>query len=204
ASTVIVGTQLGTSAEAYGTIVLSGGPVGRHEGEIRSLGDTAFRTEVSVTADEPVRIDATLRADALRRDGIVATGYGSSRMEARTGSVLSVSAEELAQLPAASFQTALQGAPGVIVTSAGGTPGGGINVRVRGVGSITAGSEPLYVVDGIPLFNDASGMDLTGFANDGRSANTLASLNPNDIESIVVLKDAASTAIYGSRGANGV
>ena len=204
ASIVIVGTQIGTSAHANGSFVLNGVPVGRHEVEISSLGYSAFRTEVTVTADQPVRIDATLRVDALRLDEIVATGYGTSRKEALTGSVLSVSSEELAQLPAASFQTALQGAPGVIVTSADGTPGGGINVRVRGVGSITAGSEPLYVVDGIPLFNDASGMDLTGFANDGRSANTLASLNPNDIESIVVLKDAASTAIYGSRGANGV
>ncbi|HEU5209357.1 MAG TPA: SusC/RagA family TonB-linked outer membrane protein [Longimicrobiales bacterium] len=204
ASIVVAGTQIGTMSDASGSFVIEGVPVGRHQVEVGFLGYATYRTEVTVSADQPARIEAVLRVDALRLEQIVATGYGTSRKEALTGSVLSVSADELKQLPTASLQTALQGTPGIVVTSADGTPGGGINVRVRGVGSITAGSEPLYVVDGIPLFNDAAGLDLTGFANSGRSANTLASLNPNDVESIVVLKDAASTAIYGSRGANGV
>ncbi len=83
--------------------------------------------------------------------------------------------------------------PGVQVQQTSGQPGAGISIRVRGVSSIAGGNEPLYVIDGLPQFND-----------DVRGVNGLATINPSDIESIEVLKDAASTAIYGSRGANGV
>ncbi len=129
-------------------------------------------------------------------------GYGTARKEALTGAVVSISAKKLEQLPTTTFQDILQGTPGVQVQSNDGAPGAGISIRVRGIGSITAGSEPLYVVDGIPMLTDDIGR--TGFNNGGRTANALATINPNDIESLVVLKDAASTAIYGSRGANGV
>ncbi|NIS21137.1 MAG: TonB-dependent receptor plug domain-containing protein, partial [Thermoplasmata archaeon] len=119
-----------------------------------------------------------------------------------TGSINTIPSQELTMLPTTTFQDVMQGTPGVLVTSLDGAPGAGFDIRVRGQGSITAGSEPLYVVDGVPLFNSADAN--TEVDNGGRTANALASLNPNDIESIVVLKDAASTAIYGSRGANGV
>ena len=137
---------------------------------------------------------------------IVTIGYGTARKEALTGSVVSISAKRLEQLPTTTFQDVIQGTPGVQVQTNDGAPGAGISIRIRGVGSITAGSEPLYVVDGIPMMIDDIGR--TGFDNPtgrtSRTANALASINPNDIESLVVLKDAASTAIYGSRGANGV
>ena len=142
--------------------------------------------------------------DPLMLDEIVVTGYGTARKEELTGSIVSIPSEELAILPSTTFQDAIQGSPGVMVSASDGTPGAGFNIRVRGIGSITAGSEPLYVVDGVPMFNDVQDLGVTDFDNGGRSANMMASFNPNDIESIVVLKDAASTAIYGSRGANGV
>lgn len=200
----LVGTRIGTLSRANGGFVIERVPVGTHQIEFSYIGYTTQRMQVTVAAGQTATVNAVLSVDPLKLDELVVTGYGSARKEAITGSMLSISTEKLAQLPTVSFQNALQGAPGVLVTTADGTPGGGINVRVRGVGSITAGSEPLYVIDGIPLFNDGDNIGMTAFDNAGRTANPLSSLNPNDIESVVVLKDAASTAIYGSRGANGV
>ena len=156
--------------------------------------------EAWTRARQPV--NAALGLDPLMLDEIVVTGYGTARKEELTGSVVQIAAQDLELLPTTTFQDVIQGSPGVLVTSRDGAPGAGFNIRVRGIGSITAGSEPLYVIDGVPLFNNPSAS--TEVDNGGRTANTLASLNPNDIESLVVLKDAASTAIYGSRGANGV
>ncbi|MHB1191989.1 MAG: SusC/RagA family TonB-linked outer membrane protein [Longimicrobiales bacterium] len=200
----LVGTRIGTLSRVNGAFTIERAPVGTHQVEFTYIGYTTQRTQVTVTAGQTATVNAILSVDPLKLDEIVVTGYGSARKEAVTGSMLSISTQKLTQLPTVSFQNALQGAPGVLVTTADGTPGGGINIRVRGVGSITAGSEPLYVIDGIPLFNDGDGIGMTAFDNGGRTANPIASLNPNDIEAVVVLKDAASTAIYGSRGANGV
>ena len=146
--------------------------------------------------------DFELEVDPIGLEEIVAVGYGTARMEELTGSISFIGAEQLEQIPTASFQDVLQGNPGLQVVSNDGAPGGAISVRIRGIGSISAGNEPLYVIDGIPITSGS--VSTTDFSNGGRSSNVLASINPNDIESIVVLKDAASTAIYGSRGANGV
>ncbi len=136
---------------------------------------------------------------------VLVIGYGSAREEDLTGSIAVVSGETLKKVPAASFQEALQGqTPGVQVMSRDGAPGAGFSIRVRGIGSINASNEPLYVVDGIPITASSASVSTTDFDNGGRSANPLAALNTNDIENIVVLKDAASTSIYGARGANGV
>jgi len=136
---------------------------------------------------------------------VVIVGYGSQRQEDLTGAIQVIGAEKLAEMPAASFQDALQGnAPGLQVVAQDGAPGAGISIRVRGIGSINASNEPLYVIDGLPITAASAEITTTDFDNDGRSANPLSALNPNDIENIVILKDAASTAIYGSRGANGV
>src|SRR6185295_19121375 len=109
--------------------------------------------------------------------------------------------------PISSLDQVLQGtAAGVQVTSASATPGGGISIRVRGTASITGNSEPLYVIDGFPIENDpdAASPGDGGRATASVAPNPMSALNPNDIESIEVLKDASATAIYGSRGANGV
>ncbi len=143
--------------------------------------------------------------DGIELNEVIVVGYGSQRIEDLTGSLNVISSEQLAQVPTPSFQDALQGsAPGLQVVALDGAPGAGISVRVRGIGSINASNSPLYVIDGLPVTSSSTDVTTTDFDNGGRSANPLASINPNDIESIVVLKDAASTAIYGSRGANGV
>src|SRR5437763_3036625 len=108
--------------------------------------------------------------------------------------------------PVATVDQLLQGtSPGVQVTSASSEPGGAMSIRIRGTGSITGNSEPLYVIDGFPIENDIEG---SAAGNGGRSRTTppnpLVTLNPSDIESISILKDASATAIYGARGANGV
>jgi TonB-linked SusC/RagA family outer membrane protein len=129
---------------------------------------------------------------------VVVVGYSTVQKKELTGAVSSVKGDVIRNLPMQSFDRALQGrAAGVQVLSSNGVPGGAVSVRIRGVGSITAGNEPLYVVDGVQLNN----------RNDGGarvSSNPLAFLNPNDIESMEILKDAANASIYGAQAANGV
>jgi TonB-linked SusC/RagA family outer membrane protein len=125
------------------------------------------------------------------------TGYGTQPKREVTGAVSSVKGEEIQNLPLQSFDRALQGrAAGVQIRSSNGLPGGAVNIRIRGVGSINAGNEPLFIVDGVQLNNQSN----AAFTQ----SNPLAFLNPNDIESMEILKDAASAAIYGSQAANGV
>ncbi|MCF0073863.1 TonB-dependent receptor [Dyadobacter sp. CY261] len=135
-------------------------------------------------------------------DEVVVIGYGTQKKGDITGSVSSVPQLALKQ-PISSFDRALQGAAaGVQVTQTSGQPGAAVSIRIRGGNSITGGNEPLYVIDGFPVYN--SNADASAGVTAGPSINALSSLNPSDIESIEVLKDASATAIYGSRGANGV
>ncbi len=199
---VVIGTALGALSRDNGSFIIERVPPGTHEIEFSYLGYGSARMEVTVAAGQTVTVNGRLGIDPLLLDEVVVTGYGTVRKEELTGSVVLIDAQDLTLLPSTTFQDVIQGTPGLLVTSRDGAPGAGFNIRVRGIGSITAGSEPLYVVDGIPMFNDD--FNGTEIGNGGRTGNPMASINPNDIESIVVLKDAASTAIYGSRGANGV
>ena len=158
---------------------------------------------------DQTNISLTESASAL--DEIVITGYGRQVKRNITGAVSSISAKQIEDLPLASFENAIQGQmAGVQVTEPSGEPGAGATVRVRGIGSISAGNEPLYVVDGFPISKNVDlGVQGDNFRRgSGRfrppSQNPLANLNPNDIESIQVLKDASTASIYGSRGSNGV
>lgn len=133
---------------------------------------------------------------------VVVVGYGTQKRSDLTGSVATVS-EEVLKTPVTSVDKLLQGSvSGVQVTQSSGQPGGAVSIRIRGGNSINGGNEPLYVIDGFPVYNDNS--DASAGVTSGGSINALASLNPSDIESIDVLKDASATAIYGARGANGV
>lgn len=145
----------------------------------------------------------TLTPDNKQLSEVVVTGFGAQQSRAAlTGSVASVKAAQIENLPIASVDQALQGrAAGVQVTQNSGTPGSGIAVRVRGVSSINGSNEPLYVIDGLPLTATGSFSNI-GVGNQG--TNALSDINPNDIASIEVLKDAAAASIYGSRGTNGV
>ncbi len=143
-------------------------------------------------------INIQLKADTKTLNEIVVTGYGSQIKRDLTGNIAQVKAKDIENMPTPSVDAALQGkAAGVFVNSGSGKLGQGITVRVRGNSSISASSQPLYVVDGIPVTsNDQS--------NYGGETNPLADINPNDIESIEILKDASAAAIYGARAANGV
>lgn len=141
--------------------------------------------------------NVVLKEDAEVLDEVVVVGYGVQRKRDVTTSISSMKASELA-VPVSSVDQAIVGKmTGVQVTQPNGIPGGGLTIKVRGSGSITAGTDPLYVVDGFPMSSEAG-------SGTGQNVSPLSTINMNDIESIEVLKDASAAAIYGSRGANGV
>ena len=143
-------------------------------------------------------INVSMELESTELEQVVVVGYGSQSKESITGSVGVISTQATQQVPVTSMDKLLQGhVAGVYVTSGSGQPGSFSNVQIRGVGSINAGTEPLYVIDGVPVNSAALGYLTT-------SSNALSSLNPNDIASISILKDASAGAIYGSRAANGV
>ncbi|HSD08136.1 TonB-dependent receptor [Flavobacterium sp.] len=155
-----------------------------------------------VIADgSPITIE--LEEDIQQLKDLVVVGYGTQSKKNITGSVSSIPKTSLNQVTS-SADNLLRGAvPGVVVTQSSGQPGASSSVRIRGGNSITGGNEPLYVIDGVLVYNDNNNSS-TGIALTGAGVNVLSTLNPSDIESIEVLKDASATAIYGSRGANGV
>ncbi len=158
-------------------------------------------TTQEVTVGARTIIDIGMSIDTKELQELVVVGYGTTLKTEFTGSSASINSESLGRLPVVSADQALQGlAAGVQVVSNSGTPGGGMSIRVRGQTSISASNDPLYVVDGVPIVS--GNLQQNGLG--GQSGNALAGLNPNDIESIEVLKDASSTAIYGARAANGV
>lgn len=145
-------------------------------------------------------IDVVMEEDAIGIEEVVAIGYGSQTKRDITGAITSVSGDEMETNPGGNITTALQGKiPGMEIVSTSGEPGAGANIRIRGASSINGGSEPLYIVDGVPI---ESG-NISSIDGDA-TFSPVSLINPNDIESIEVLKDAASAAIYGSRAANGV
>ncbi|RLJ76959.1 SusC/RagA family TonB-linked outer membrane protein [Pedobacter alluvionis] len=151
--------------------------------------------EVPITGQ---KINVNLDEENNTLSDVVVVGYGTQNKRDVTGSVASVKSKDLENLPVTSFEQALQGkAAGVQIAAQNGKLGQGITVRVRGAASVTAGSEPLYIVDGIPI---TSG----DFSSTTASTSALADINTNDIESIEVLKDASASAIYGARASNGV
>ena len=154
--------------------------------------------EVAIGAStDPLVIALTASQKALSE--VVVVGYGKALKKDITGSIAQVNAKDIENFPAPSFESAIQGkAPGVVVTSGSGKLGQAIQINIRGISSISASSQPLYVVDGLPV-NSSSVSDGT---ND--DTNPLADINPNDIESVEVLKDASAAAIYGARAGNGV
>ena len=146
-------------------------------------------------------IDVSLKAESLALNEIVVVGYGKQKRSDLTGAISSISSDKISVMPVPTFDLALQGrAAGLQITSTSAEPGGGTSMRIRGSNSVNGNNEPLIVLDGYPL-------PVGGEASSGtraQSSNVLGFLNPSEIESVEVLKDASATAIYGSRGANGV
>ncbi|GAB3649916.1 TonB-dependent receptor [Echinicola sediminis] len=152
------------------------------------------------------KIDVVLSTDMESLEEVVVVGYGTVKKSDLTGSVASVSSEELNKTPISSLDQGLQGrVAGVEITQNSGAPGGAASVKIRGGNSLSTSNEPLYVIDGFPIVAGGSAPGSTGPQNsEGGQLNPLATINPNDIASIEVLKDASATSIYGARGANGV
>ncbi|WP_044129579.1 SusC/RagA family TonB-linked outer membrane protein [Rudanella lutea] len=190
---LLKGTSRGTTTNAEGNFRIDAPATGR-----LVFSFVGYKSQEIAVGNQST-LSVTLESDASNLNEVVVVGYGASLTKKETtGATTNIKGDAIENLPIQSFDRAMQGqAPGVQVTSNNGTPGGAVQVRIRGVGSISAGNEPLYIVDGVQLNN----------RNDGGgnvSNNPLAFLNPNDIESIDILKDAATAAIYGAQAANGV
>ncbi|ASZ14100.1 TonB-dependent receptor [Chitinophaga sp. MD30] len=191
----IKGTTHGVTTDAAGRFSFITGQKFPYTLIISYIG---YKKQEVIATGEHLKI--LLAAVQSQLNDVVVIGYGTQKKSDLTGAISSVSGPLLKQ-PVSSVDQALKGAvSGVQVTQTSGQPGGGVSIRVRGGSSIQGGSEPLYVIDGFPIYNSPV---TTGILS-GTPANPLASINPADIESIDILKDASATAIYGSRGANGV
>ncbi|MDR1525371.1 MAG: TonB-dependent receptor [Tannerella sp.] len=155
-----------------------------------------------IAAGSQTVINVTMVEDTRALEEIVVVGYGTVRKSDLTGSVSSIKSEELQKLPMTSLDQGIQGrAAGVQVVSASGAPGSQLSIRVRGGNSLSSGNGPLFVIDGFPI---AAGGMAAAYQSGSLANNGMATINPNDVESVEILKDASATAIYGSRGANGV
>ncbi len=198
---IVKGTSNGVSTDFDGNYTIEG-VASDAILEFSSLGFVS--QEIAVNGQSTINI--TLEEDAEALDEVIVIGYGTTTVKDATGSVASVSSKDFNGGAIASAEQLIQGkVAGVQTVQASGEPGSGIAIRIRGTTSVTSNNDPLYVVDGVPLTSAASS---AGGANVGFgtsvSSNPLSFLNPNDIASMSVLKDASATAIYGSRGANGV
>lgn len=178
----VEGTQNGTTTDFDGNYTLSGVP----ENATLQFSFMGYETQ-DIPVDGRTEINVTMSEDSEALDEVVVVGYGTQRREAVTGSVSSIGGEELRDVPSANISEALQGRlPGVELSQTSSQPGATQQIRIRGTRSLTASNDPLIVLNGVPF------------------AGSLNDINPNDIKSMDILKDASATAIYGSRGANGV
>ena len=182
------GTSSGANSDVNGKYSIDVNP-----GDVLVYSFVGYKSqEVKITNQSVLNIQ--LAVDAKSLEEIVVTGYGNQKKKDFLGSSSSIKSATIQEMPVVSVESAMQGRmTGVQVQQSSGQPGAGISIRVRGVTSIAGGNEPLFVIDGVPQYN-----------NDNRAMNGMSSFNASDIESIEVLKDASATAIYGSRGANGV
>ncbi len=203
-SVIEKGTSNGTTSSEDGTFKLL----------VSNLNATIVFSSIGFDAKEVSLNGQSVVSVALQpymkiEDAVVVVGYGTQKKRNLTGSISSIKSEQILQVPVFSPEQALQGrSAGVQVMQSNGAPGGAVQVQIRGVNSTSAnGNQPLYVVDGIPMV-DPGGEQVPGTNGAGRPENNagspLATINPNDIESMEILKDASASAIYGARAANGV
>ena len=203
----VSGTTNGSLSRSDGSFVIGGVRAGAQRLRVTRIGFAAQTRDVTVSAGGTVSVDLALAAQAAVLSDIVVTGYGTQRRQAITGSVSQVDAEVANVGVINNANQLLQGrVAGLQMVTNNGEPGAGAQIRIRGGTSISGSNDPLYVVDGVPLQNESISAGAYGVAdiNPALPRSSLNSINPNDIESITVLKDASATAIYGSRGANGV
>ncbi|MDX9773324.1 MAG: TonB-dependent receptor [Bacteroidales bacterium] len=186
---VVKGTLTGTITGTNGEYSLMANP-----GDVLMFTFIGYLPQEVTVADQTV-INVVMRTDVQALEEVVVIGYGTVKKSDATGSVAAVSSKDFNKGAITSPQDLLVGkSAGVVITTAGGAPGSGATIRVRGGSSLNASNDPLIIIDGVPIDNN----NLSG------SSNILSFINPNDIETFTVLKDASATAIYGSRASNGV
>ncbi len=195
-SVSIKGTTNGIITDADGNYKLSNVP----DNAILMFSFVGMKTQEIKVAGENF-INVIMQESAVGLDEVIAVGYGTQKKRDVIGSVASLSYEDVKKTVPVSIESTLQGmAAGVQVNSGAGIPGAPQQIKIRGIGSISSGTDPLWIVDGIPIVSGPIDQSYNGEINQS----ILAMINPNDIESIQILKDAAATSIYGSRGSNGV
>lgn len=194
ASVFIKGTTTGTQTDFDGNYSIDASV-----GDILTFSYVGMRTvEVNIEDNTPTTLNMVLELDSQSLEEVVVVGYGTSTKRKVTDNIASISSEQIAEIPTPSVQNTLAGkAAGVQINQVNGKAESGIKIRVRGVATISSSQEPLYVIDGVPMINNDENI------NDS-PINPLVGINPQDIESIQILKDASSAAIYGARGTNGV
>ncbi|MBR9989847.1 MAG: TonB-dependent receptor [Gemmatimonadetes bacterium] len=211
--TAIQGAQVSLRGTGVGSLTNNGGAYsfvvntrpGEYTVEVEFIGRETVTRTVQLGSEAVVRVpDIEMRERALALDAVIVTGTAAPTARRAIGNAVStVGSRELASTPATTIDQALQGrVSGAVITSNTGTPGGGVSVRLRGTSSITGGAEPLYIIDGVIIDNNADQQLNLGYRSN--SSNRLADLDPNDIERIEILKGAAAAALYGSRANNGV
>lgn len=201
ANIVVDGTTNGTISDLDGNFLLQV----PEKAELRVSYIGYLDQKVKVGTNTTLRI--VLKEDTQTLDEVIVVGYGTMKKSDITGSVASVRLDDLKQGASTSVDQMLLGkSAGVNVVQSSGEPGGGFSVNIRGASSINGGVSPLYVIDGVPIDNSrpVSQGSIVGFSDNRSPRNPMSSINPADIESLEILKDASATAIYGSRGANGV
>src|SRR5688572_8567036 len=189
-SILIKGSDVHTSTDSTGRFAIN-----VKTGDILVISRVGYLTK-EITIGKNTAIEVKLTENVSQLDDVVVIGYGKTKRRDLTGSISSITGEELRKSAPTTFDQALQGkVAGVMVQQVSGQPGGGVSVQIRGVSSITGKNSPLFVIDGviIPIPGDP-----------GSGSNPLNTINPSEIESIDVLKDASATAIYGSQATNGV
>ena len=195
ASILVKGTTVGTVTDMDGKFTLSNVPSSAKTLVVSFIGMATQEVAIKQT------VNITLKSDAEVLEEVVVTGYGVQRKASFTGAAAIIGEDVIAKKSDANFVKALEGAvPGVQTSNSTSMPGVWSEIYVRGRGSLNSGTQPLYVIDGMPVNSETDGMSTTTNNN----FDPMAAINPSDIESVTVLKDAAATAIYGSRAANGV
>ncbi|HWD87518.1 MAG TPA: SusC/RagA family TonB-linked outer membrane protein [Mucilaginibacter sp.] len=193
-SVSIDGTTLGSVTDANGLYTVTGVTPGNYTLTAKFIGYVAGKQTITV-GSSVITVNFSLKPENTNLNEVVVIGYGTQRKKDLTGSVTSVTAKDFNEGPVTTPEQLITGkVSGVEITSNSGAPGAGSTIRIRGGASLSASNDPLIVIDGIPLSNTTV----------GGVANPLSTINPDDIESFTVLKDASATAIYGSRASNGV
>lgn len=195
----VEGTTIGTSTDLNGVYTLNNIPATAKNLKFSAMG---MEDKIVPITSGVINVEMKSAAIALQEVQVSATGYGVRKKVDNVGSAVQVGEEVITRQTESNVINSLQGSvPGMQVSTASGQPGSSTTVRIRGTSSLSSGNDPLYVIDGVPIITGAMGFsDYT----DGQGTDPLASLNPEDIESIQLLKDASATSIYGSRASNGV